>query len=265
MTVRSEGGGRRSVSTEVEVNAGPIAAWAAVATGPGISSWFVPTDLEPRVGGKAVSHFSPDGSMDSVATIASWDPPRSFVAQTEEAQGTIDTEWRVDPLPEGRSRVSVTHRWTSPDDSGDAQFEAYAQGWVAFFRVLEQYLAHYAGQPSAAFQVIGAADEPVEHAWALFAGPLCLFGAEQDDAVGTPGDDPPLSGTLVHAGSTDAPGYLIRLDAPAPGLAQLAAHAMGDKVYLTARFFLFGDGAQGIADAARVAWEAWMAERFAAD
>lgn len=262
MTVRSEGNGRRSVSAEVEVDAAPEAAWAAVSTGPGISSWFVPTDVETRVGGKAVSHFSPDGSMDSVATIAAWDPPRSFVAQTEEAQGTIDTEWRVEPLPDGRSRVSVTHRWTAPDDSADAQFEAYAQGWAAFLRVLEQYLAHYAGLPCAAFQAMGVAGEPVEHAWALFAGPLCLFGAEKDDAVGTPGDDPPLSGTVVHAGPADAPGYLIRLDAPAPGLAQLAAFAAGDKAILSARFFLFGDGAQGIAEGARAAWEAWLAERF---
>ena len=259
MPVETAADGRRSVHAATDVDAAPDAAWAAIATGPGISAWFVPTDVDGRVGGKAVSHFAPDGSMDSVATIEAWEPPRRFVASTDEEAGTIETEWRVDALPDGRSRVRVTHAWRAPDDRYDAQFDGYAQGWPAFFRILALYLKHWPGRRGASFQAMGVADEPADHAWAAFAGPLCVFGAEAGDAVETPDGEAPLAGTVEAAGENE---LLVRLDKPAPGLAHLTAHAMSGKVYLTARFYLYGDGADAAAANARAAWEAWIAERF---
>ena len=49
-----------------------------------ISSWFVPTELDGRVGGVTTSHFAPDGSMDSLATISAWEPPHRFVAESDD-------------------------------------------------------------------------------------------------------------------------------------------------------------------------------------
>ncbi len=43
MSVKQEAGGRRSVQVDVEVPGTPEEVWQAIATGPGISSWFVPT------------------------------------------------------------------------------------------------------------------------------------------------------------------------------------------------------------------------------
>jgi ligand-binding SRPBCC domain-containing protein len=53
----------------------PEEVWQAIATGPGVSSWFVPT--EAREDGTVVSHFGP--GMDSVATRTAWEPPHRFV------------------------------------------------------------------------------------------------------------------------------------------------------------------------------------------
>ena len=50
MSVTKEASGRRSVQVEVEVPGTPEEVWAAVATGPGISSWFVPAEFEARDG-----------------------------------------------------------------------------------------------------------------------------------------------------------------------------------------------------------------------
>lgn len=261
MPVETAADGRRSVHAQIDVDAAPEVAWAAVATGPGISAWFVPTDLDGRTGGQAVSHFVPDGSMDSIATIAVWEPPVRFVAGTHEEAGAIETEWRVDALDAGRSRVRVTHTWRAPDDRHDAQFEGYAHGWPLFFRILALYLRHWPGRRCAAFQATGVADEPAEHAWAAFAGPLCLFGVEAGDAVETPDGEAPLAGIVETAGESE---LLVRLDKPAPGLAHLTAYAMSGKVYLTARFYLYGDGAASAAASAQAAWQAWIAERFAA-
>ena len=44
MPVKKDASGRRSVEAEVEVPGTPEEVWQAIATGPGISSWFVPTE-----------------------------------------------------------------------------------------------------------------------------------------------------------------------------------------------------------------------------
>ena len=71
MSVKKEPSGRRSVQVEVEVPGTPEEVWRAIATGPGISAWFVPTRSEERQGGEVMSTFGP--GMDCPATA---DAPR---------------------------------------------------------------------------------------------------------------------------------------------------------------------------------------------
>jgi hypothetical protein len=54
MSVNEEPSGRRSVQIEIEVQGTPEEVWQAIATGPGISSGFYPTEFEER-DGKAVA------------------------------------------------------------------------------------------------------------------------------------------------------------------------------------------------------------------
>ena len=53
MPVKKDETGRRYVEAEVEVPGTPEEVWQAIATGPGVTSWFVPTRVEERVGGGA--------------------------------------------------------------------------------------------------------------------------------------------------------------------------------------------------------------------
>src|SRR5262245_66570557 len=93
MPVKKELNGQRSVQAEVEVPGSPEEVWRAIATGNGISSWFVPSTVEERAGGAAVANFGP--GMESVSTIKTWNPPNSFVIETEEGPGKVATEWTV--------------------------------------------------------------------------------------------------------------------------------------------------------------------------
>ena len=81
MSVKKEASGRRSIQVEVEVPGTPEEVWQAIATGPGISAWFVPTRSEERQGGQVVSNFGP--GMDCPATITKWQPPPCFAAESE--------------------------------------------------------------------------------------------------------------------------------------------------------------------------------------
>src|SRR5262245_32446365 len=95
MPVKKDKDGHRYVEAEVEVPGSPEEVWRAIATGSGVSSWFVPSTVEEKVGGTAVSSFGP--GMDSVATIKTWNPPRSFSIETdEEPVGKVATEWIVE-------------------------------------------------------------------------------------------------------------------------------------------------------------------------
>ena len=82
MSVKKEATGRRSVQVEFEVPGTPEEVWQAIATGPGISSWFVPAEFEER-DGKPVAMKLIRPGMEPRAVVTAWDPPRMFAAQGE--------------------------------------------------------------------------------------------------------------------------------------------------------------------------------------
>jgi len=59
MAVKKEPNGRRSIQVEVEVPGTPEEVWRAIGTGAGISSWFVPSEMEERLGGELVCSSPP--------------------------------------------------------------------------------------------------------------------------------------------------------------------------------------------------------------
>jgi uncharacterized protein YndB with AHSA1/START domain len=266
MPVNRDETGRRSVQAETEVPGTPEEVWAAIATGPGITSWFVPSQVDGRVGGEVVCSFGP--GMDSLSTITVWDPPRRFVADSRDDMGpddpTVATEWIVEARAGGTCVVRVVHSWFTESDAWDGQFEGHTYGWLSFFRVLRLYLAHFRGQSGVPVQLMGVAPPPKEEAWEAWTRPLGLFGASVGRAVRTPDGAPPLAGTVEWAGQPAWPeDLLIRLDEPAPGIAHLVPHPMGGQVYLTMRLYLYGENAPAAAARAEAAWQAWLAERFA--
>ena len=218
MPVKKDASGRRFVQAEAEVPGTPEEVWRAIASGPGVSAWFVPTTIEERVGGTVVSNFGP--GMDALATITDWDPPRRFVAESKDDAGAnsppIATEWSVEARSGGTCVVRVVHSWFASTDDWDNQFEGHEHGWTAFFRVLRIYLADFAGQPSAAFQVMAFAPGTITDAWTALTGPLGLRTAAErarvKSAAGAPAGDANLSCTHdCHNGSSRCAA------APAPG------------------------------------------------
>ena len=81
MSVKKEASGRRSVQVEVEVPGTPEEVWQAIATGPGISSWFVPAEFEERDGKPVAVKLNFGPGMESRSVVTAWDPPRMFAAE----------------------------------------------------------------------------------------------------------------------------------------------------------------------------------------
>jgi uncharacterized protein YndB with AHSA1/START domain len=267
MPVHIDPSGYRSVQAEVEVPGTPEEVWQAIASGPGISSWFVPTTLDGRVGGVTISHFAPDGSMDSRATITEWEPPHRFVAESADDMGPdgppVATEWIVEAQSGGTCVVRVVHRWFTSSDAWDEQFEGHTYGWLSFFRVLRLYLEQFSGQSGASFQVMAVAPEPKEEAWAALTGQLGVSGAALGERVTNAAGAPALAGVVAWAGQPAWPEeLLIRLEEPAPGIAHFVPHPMGGQVFVSLRFYLFGDRASDAVAQAEPDWRAWAGEHF---
>ena len=268
MPVRKDPSGRRYVQAEIEVPGTPEEVWKAIATGPGISSWFVPTEFETDQGGtpvKVVSHFAPDASMDSVATVTEWEPPRRFVAESP-GEGPNDpsvaTEWIVEARSGGTCAVRVVHSWFASTDDWDNQFEGHMHGWAAFFRILRLYLASFPGQPCSAFQLMAFTPEPAATAWATLTDPLGASNASEGQHVKSLAGAPNLSGVVERVGAPEYPELLLRLDEPAPGIAHFFAMPMGGTICVPVRLYLFGDRAATVAAREEPRWQAWIAEKF---
>src|SRR5439155_5651790 len=136
MCVKKEAFGRRSIQGEVLVPGTTEEAWQAIATGPGISSWFVSTEFEEQ-GGKPIAvkmNFGP--GMVSRAAVTAWDPPRMFAGQGEGWGGSppIATEWSVEARAGGVCLVRVGNSLFASTDDWDNQLEATELGWPGFFR-----------------------------------------------------------------------------------------------------------------------------------
>jgi len=259
MSVKKEPNGRRSISVEVEVPGTPEEVWDAIATGPGISKWFVPAQVEPHVGGKAVLNFGP--GMDSVSEVTAWDAPHRFRA-TSKGLGPdapeMATEWTVEAHAGGMCTVRVVHSLFADSDEWDNQLGEVESGWPSFFVVLRMYLSNYRGQPGAHFQVMVPMPGTVIEGWRAFMGKLGLPSLAAGTKIQSQAGTAPLTGVVEEVGPQSHPNQVIvRLDEPAPGAAVLSTCGMGEHTFFVGSFYFFGPKAtEGLQ--AEKAWQDWL-------
>lgn len=268
MSIKKEANGRRSVQVEVEVPGTPEQVWQAIASGPGMGAWFVPAEVDGRVGGTATHHFG--GGMDSVSTITEWDAPHRFAAEGSWGPNapTIATEWIVEAQAAGLSGggggtciVRVVHSLFAETDDWDDQLSGVESGWPSFFRILRLYLEHFPGQPSAQIQLM--AMPAASGAWEKLTAALNLAGAAPGDRREAGHDAPPLRGIVESVHTTGHPHTLLRVDQPAPGAVFASACPAGEKAWVTVSFYLYGDSAAAVVARDQSAWAAWMTNLFA--
>lgn len=263
MSVKKEASGRRSVQVEVEVPGTPEEVWQAIATGPGISSWFVPAEFEERDGKPVAVTLNFGPGMESRSAVTAWDPPRRFAAESEgwaPGSPSIADEWTVEARAGGTCVVRVVHSLFASTDDWDNQLEATESGWPGYFRILRIYLAHFRGQRSEMMQWIAPAAGTVTEAWEALAAAFGLEGVSGGQRWSAEAGVPALGGVIEHVsqGSCSA---LLRLDTPGPGVAALGAVDFGGSM-VTLSFYLYGDQAAATLARETPLWQAWIQERF---
>jgi hypothetical protein len=177
----------------------------------------------------------------------------------------LATEWIVETRSGGKCVVRVVHSLFTTADDWDNQLESSEGGWPGFFDILRLYLTHFRGQPCSAFQLMAVAPEPDSSAWNVLTGSLGLTGAAVGERRATPASSPRLAAVVESAGDGEHPcSLLLRLEQPTSGIAHLFALAMGGQVYLSLRFYLYGDQAPAIVARDEPLWQAWLNTHFPA-
>ncbi len=263
MSVKKEASGRHSIQVEVEVPGTPEEVWQAIATGPGISSWFVPADFEERDGKPVALKLNFGPGMESRSVVTTWDPPRRFAAQGEGWGGSppIATEWSVEAPAGGVCLVRVVNSLFASTDDWDNQLESTGLGWPGFFRTLRIYLTHFRGQRSAIMQFVAPVAGTEAEAWETLTAALRLKGLSVGQRWTAPAGVPALSGVAEYVSQSpyDA---LLRLDKPGPGVAALGAFNFGGQSMVALNFYHYGDQAAGTVARETPLWQAWIQERF---
>jgi uncharacterized protein YndB with AHSA1/START domain len=261
MSVKKEPSGRRSVQVEVEVPGTPEEVWRAISTGAGISSWFVPTKVEEKLGGKIICHFGP--GMDSTSTITSWEPPVRFAAEDKwgEEGPVIATEWFVEARSGGVCVVRVVHSLFAETDDWDNQLEGTESGWPLFFRVLRLYMSQFRGMHGESLVTSGFSSEPVTQTWDKLMQMLSLTGATVGQKCKTGPDAPQISATVeLISEAKNERALLLKLES---GIGLFSAANCGGATQVAVYLYLYGVSAQDLSQQ-ESAWQTWLNERFPA-
>jgi uncharacterized protein YndB with AHSA1/START domain len=264
MSVKKEASGRRSVQMEVELPGTPEEVWQAIATGPGISSWFVPTEFEERDGKPVAMKLNFGPGMEPRSKVTAWDPPRKFATEADgwmPGAPSIANEWTVEARGGGVCILRIVQSLFASTDDWDNQLEAAKSGLPGFLRTLRIYLTHFRGQRSAMMKWMVPFAGTEAEAWEMLTAALGVKGLSVGQRCTAPAGVPAFSGVVEYL--TQNPNdALLRLDKPAPGVAALGTFTMGGPSMVALNFYLYGDQAAATAAHERPAWDAWFQKRF---
>ncbi len=183
-------------SSEFEFDVSPEEVWAAIATGPGLSSWFMgATEVDP--GERTVRTTM--GSFVQQSAIDVYEPASHFSFRgAESVDGRFFAmEFLVEGRANGTTLLRVVSSGFLPDDDWETEFEAMQEGGRMYRHTLVEYLTHFAGRPGVAVTA-SAAFGDLDRRWDAVKADLGITdGLSVGDVVSlTPTDLPPISGTV---------------------------------------------------------------------
>ncbi len=265
------GGDDRVLDFEIEVAGTPEQVWEAIATGPGISSWFVPHTVDEEAGGTFTSRFGPGEDMIVPGRVAAWEPPHRVRFDGGDVDEGLAFEWTVEAASGGTCTVRLVNSGFGSGEDWDAMYDGMRDGWPMFLLNLQLHGQHFGGQRATAMVPTGSWSGSREKAWASLLDAMGLpasvsVGDRLDAGSGSASGDgvssamPPLTGTVVDVAPHRC---AILLDGPAPGTAFLAAERghSPDTAEVSVWAYLYGQERDELVARDESRWTSWLAER----
>jgi uncharacterized protein YndB with AHSA1/START domain len=256
-----------SIEVEMQVPGTPEEIWDAIATGPGISAWFVHAEVDERQGGTVSLDFG--SGLQSSGVVTAWEPPHRF-AYEEDWQPSEDapadklaTEFLVEARAGGTCVVRIVSSVFASGADWDRELEGMREGWQVYLDNVRLYMTYFAGQRSSGINVTGQAPGQRDRAWAALAGALGLPDAAAGEPVAADGGAPALAGIVEQVVDSDHHrGLVVRTETPAPGVALILVYVYQERTFANVHLYLFGDEAPAVVARDEPAWRAWMEEHF---
>jgi uncharacterized protein YndB with AHSA1/START domain len=237
----------------------PERVWDAIATADGISSWFIATELDERLGGVIRMSMGPEA--ESVGTVTGWEPPRRFAivepdwASLSGHEGAEVTPLATEFVVEAKSGGSCVVRVVSSAFGTGAEwerefFDEMERGWVPWFENLRLYLTHFPGQVATTMRL--AEDVPTTASVARAA----LIAALGTGAVGEAVKVRDLHGTIEGMSEM---AVVVRLAEPAKGYLTFSAYDIGNGLSrIGLEGFLFAADAPAYVTREEPGWREWL-------
>jgi hypothetical protein len=154
---------------EANVDAGVDEVWQAIATGPGIDSWYMGrTEVAEGTVRTAFAGFSP------TSPVTASEPGKRFAYSMQPAPDGRFVAF--DFLIEGRAGGSTSLRLVTsgflPGDDWAEEFDAMSKGGALFFRTLVEYLNHFAGRTATPVTAFGPPVDRWDRAWVRLGAAL---------------------------------------------------------------------------------------------
>ncbi|QRP49233.1 SRPBCC domain-containing protein [Amycolatopsis sp. FDAARGOS 1241] len=161
------------VAKQVRLPADPEAVWDAVATGPGIDSWFMGKH-EVDAGARRVRFRM--GEFTSEAEITTWEPPHRFAYRATPApDGSFDAfEFLVEATGGGTSVLRFIHHGFTAEDWGEEYHEGFSRGWDMYLHTLGQLLRYFPGRRAQFVLASGPESSAAPEAWRKLVAALGL-------------------------------------------------------------------------------------------
>jgi hypothetical protein len=230
------------IRREITLEATPEQVWEAIATGPGLATWFMPWEID----------------LDSPIVTSNEPGRRLGIRLPPQADGAFQTfDYRIEAAGPRRSVLRFVHSGFATDDGSEDYAEITGSGWDMYLHTLGQYFEHFAGLPAHYVEAEGPAASADASQWPRLLAAMGLPEGAKEGA-GVRFDLPrfgAVEGVVDYAATTfiglRAPSALVRFH----GRSRTGMPvAVSMHVYVSTSFDT--DGAQR-------AWESWLADAFA--
>ncbi len=256
---------QRAIELEIEVPGTPEEVWQAIATGPGITSWYVPHTVEERAGGAASASFGPGPELQIAGRVAAWEPPHRVVFDKgDDETGGLAFEWLVEAKDHSTCIVRLVNSGFGTGGEWDDQYDAMTEGWKLFLLNLRLHLEHFAGERATPMLPMAMwAGDPA----AVWTAVLAALGFPADPKLGARVSTaattalPSLAGTVVDVGVRR---LALLLDEPAPGTAFVAVEGRAPHSGVSVWSYLYGAAGAAAAAADQPRWAAWLTAQASA-
>lgn len=164
------------VREEIALAATPDQVWDAIATGPGVDSWFIGrSEIEPGVGGKVVNDC---GGFEMESTITAWEPGKRFASRSAPGPdgAYMAFEYLIEARDGGSTVLRFVHSGILGDDWAD-EYDALKVGDRVYLQNLALYLKYFPGRTATVSLFLPGPQVPdADAVWSAFRRAFGLSG-----------------------------------------------------------------------------------------